>query len=455
MKGYLSLGSGVMKCLALLVPLAALAACGGAPEPLPYPDVEALDRRFMPPARSEATSLVDMILKKEELSLDEVLAIAEAMNPELGAARKEIDLATAAVWEARLYPNPSLLFEFEDYRTKDKATIGKMERSAGISFPLVVSGRIGAASSLAEKEREVAAVNYLWRRREILSGVKRSFFGLLGARRQADLVKSTRDLAKSLHDVANERFRAQAVAEIEVLKSAVALAKAESDLRLADRATAVALKVLHASMGNVDLPKDKLSGDLATLFTAPSLEALRGHVTTLHPLLEVSRKAKEAAELNLSLARAERLPDLGLEITAGRGPDDDSIVEGGISIPLPLFNRNQAKIASAQARIDQAEFHVLSVRNDLLLRLTEAYHNFVGSQERVTSYQEEVLPKAEKALDQSNEGYRLGKFSQLDVLDAQRTLAEARTAYAVALTELNLAATDLEKLTGLRLERAR
>ena len=452
-RAFQSIGSA--KCVALLVPALALAACGTAPEPLPYPDVEASDRRYTPPAKAEAVSLAEAILQKEELSLNEVLAIAEAMNPELAAARKEIDLATAAIWEARLYPNPSLVFEFEDYRTKDKATIGKMERTAGVSFPLVVGGRIGAATRLAEKEREQAAVNYLWRRREILSGVKRAFYGVLGARGQADLAKQTRDLAKTLHDVSSERFRAQAVPEMELLKAAVALAKAESDLRQADRASAVALKALHAAMGNVDLPKDKLSGGLVTLFTSPSLEALRGHVTTVHPLLEAARRTREAAELNLELARAERIPDLGFEVTAGRGPDDDSIVEGGVSIPLPLFNRNQAKIASAQARIDQAEYQIQAVRNDLVVRLTEAYQSFAGAQERVISYREEVLPKAEKALEQSNEGYRLGKFSQLDVLDAQRTLAEARIAYAVALTELNIAATELEKLTGLRLEPVR
>jgi cobalt-zinc-cadmium efflux system outer membrane protein len=390
--------------------------------------------------------MADALLKKDELSLEEVLAIADLLNPELASERKNIDLATAAVWEAKLYPNPSLLLGLEDYKTK--SSFGSSKRTAGLSIPLVFSGRIGAATSQAEKEREVAAVAYV-------CDVKRAFLGLLASRRTAELARETRDLAKTLNDVTNERFKAQAIPEMELLKSAVNLAKSDVDLKLAEKDHAVALKTLHARMGMVDFPQDKFSGVLASRYTVPSLEALRGQVTTIHPLLEGAVKAREAAEFQLSLARSERIPDIGLEITAGVDSANDGIIQAGIAIPLPLFNRNQAKIAAAEARIQQAEFKLQAVKNDLVLRLTEAYRNFTAAQERVTVYTDEIMPKAQKALDQTNEGYRQGKFGYLDVLDSQRTLAEAKIAYAAALADLNLSAAELEKLTGMRLEAVR
>jgi cobalt-zinc-cadmium efflux system outer membrane protein len=69
----------------------------------------------------------------------------------------------------------------------------------------------------------------------------------------------------------------------------------------------------------------------------------------------------------------------------------------------------------------------------------------------VATYRDEILPKAEKAVAQTNEAYGLGKLPYLDVLDAQRTLAEARIAYVAALSELNVTAADLERLIGTRL----
>jgi cobalt-zinc-cadmium efflux system outer membrane protein len=130
-------------------------------------------------------------------------------------------------------------------------------------------------------------------------------------------------------------------------------------------------------------------------------------------------------------------------------------VQGGLAIPLPLFTRNQGRVRAAEIRIRQAELHSESVRSDLLLRLTQAYQALAAANDRVSTYRGEILPKAEKALTQTNEGHRLGKLGYLDVLDAQRTLSEARSANQAALTDLNLAALEVEKLTGLKLDSVR
>lgn len=415
--------------------LALLAGCS-APAPLVLPDE---------PERAEARVVADDLLKKDALTLDDALRIAERLNPDLEIERREIDLATAALWEAQLYPNPSLVAEVEDDKIK-----------AGVRVPIVLSGRIGAATDAAEKDREAAALRYVWRKREILADVKRAYVELLAARREADLATETRDLARTLHDATKVRFEAQAIPEMELLKAAVNLAKAETDLRQATKRAKVGLKALHALLGDTDFPRDRFVGELPARFVVPDLATLRTRVLGGHPLLEAEARAREAAEFRLSQAERERIPDVAFEITAGRDRDEDeTIVEGGIEIPLPIFQRNQAKIADAQIRIRQARLRSESVRNELLLRLAEAHEGVTAAQERVTVYRDEILPKATKALEQTNEGYRVGKYGFLDVLDAQRTLAEAKSAYTAALEELNLAAADLETIAGIRLEVAK
>jgi cobalt-zinc-cadmium efflux system outer membrane protein len=435
--------------LALAVLPGLWAGCGG-PEPLDTLGLDEIDRRFAAPPQADAQKGVDDILKKDSLTLEDVLVIADLMNPQLASERKNIDLSTAGIWDAKLYPNPSVVLEVQDYPTG--GGLAESNRTVGVRIPVVVSGRIGAATSLAEKKREVAVAHYVWKRRQLLTGVKKAFVSFLSARRLAELMRETRDLAKTLHDVTNERFKAQAIPEMELLKAAVQLAKAESDLKLVEKDLAVSVKALHALMGDVDFPNEKFEGDLHTRFTTPSLEALRGQVTTVHPLLEAAAKSKEAAELQLSLANAERFPDIGVAFAGGKDSNDEGILEGGIEIPLPLFSRNQGRISAAETLIRQAELQAQAVRNDLILQLTSTYREFAAAQDRVAVYQDEILPKAQKALDQTNEGRRLGKFSYLDVLDAQRTLAEARIAYAAALNDLNQSAVELELITGTKLE---
>jgi cobalt-zinc-cadmium efflux system outer membrane protein len=445
----------MMRSLILSIVAVLGAGCGGAPEPFPWTDLDAGERRYQAPTSSEKTSTSRTLLEKEELTLQDVLHLADVLNPELAAERKAVDIATAAIWDAKLYPNPTLLAQIEDYPTTRGGSFGDAKRVVGLGIPLVVSGRIGAATSLAEKERDVAALHFVWRRREILGGVQKAFIALLASRRNADLARETRDLAKSFHAVTDERFKAQAIPEMELLKAAVNLAKAEIDLKLVEKDLAVALKALHAAMGSFDFPKERFAGELGSRFTSASLEALRGQVLASHPLLEEAQCRKESSEAELSLARRERIPDPVFEVLGGRNGEDASIVEAGVSIPLPLFSRNQGKIAAAEARIRKAELEAEVIRNDLLLRLTDAYRTFAVAQERVSVYQDDILPKAARALAQTDEGYRQGKFSLLDVLDAQRTLAEARIASSAGLADLNLAVAELEKLTGTRLEAVR
>lgn len=443
-------------------PLALLLAACAAPEPLPLRDFEVRDERSglpraeprsggvegLVPPRRDAASLVRLVREKDALTLDDVLAIADVLHPRLESERRNVDLATALLWDAGLHPNPSLIAELEEARTGEPLSASK--RVIGVSVPVVVGGRIGAATSLAGKQREFAAIQYIAKRREVLADVKRSFVGHLAARRRAELAVETRDIARSLHQATEERYKAQAIPEMELLKSAVNLAKAETELTVAEKDAAVARKTLLAAMGDADFPAAGFSGELATAFVIPGADALRGLVTD-HPLLEAAAKSREAAGLERDLARAERIPDLAIEAKIGDDDGDGTILEAGIEIPLPLFNRNQGRIAAAEVRIRQADLELMAVKSELSRRLDEAFRTLVAAQGRVAVYRDDILPKAQKALDQTREGHARGKFGHLDVLDAQRTLAEARTAFVAALVDLNAAAVDLEILTGERL----
>ena len=425
-----------------------LAACAAPKRPTTI-DMDLLDAKFREPL-NQAKDKVSEILKKEELLLEDVLRLSDLLNPTLKSHRKDVDLAGLEAWDAAIFPNPEFRFQVEDFPTSEGRSLGNAERTISVAQSIPVEGRLGAASSVAEKERQVAALRYLLKRRAFLTDVKRAFLDVLAARENVQLTRMTRDLAKEFHDLAEERFKAQAIPEMEVLKAAVNLAKVQTDLTMAEKDMAISIKALHVLMGDVDYPVERFKGSLFVKFETPGLETLKGQILAGHPELELARKEKELAESALSLSHAEKIPDVTLDFGYGWTPDD-RILEFGISVPLQIFNRSQAKSTASTIRVRQAELNIDAVKNAVTLSLIESYRNFSSSQERVTTYRETILPKAQKALDQTNEGYKAGKFSYLDVLDSQQTLAEARIAYVSALWDLNRLAAELEKVTGTRL----
>ena len=422
-----------------------LVASCGVPEKDLVVEMDFLDRAFHEPAvPSESESL----LKKEELTLEDVLRLAELLNPDLESLRKDIDLAPLASWNESLYPNPTFNLEVEEFSVEEKRSLGAAERGFGIGQSIPISGRLGAAKSVSEMERRVAALRYLWERRVILTSVKQAFLGYLAARENVKLTRQTRDLAKQFHDLTQARFDGQAIPEMELLKAAVNLAKAGADVRTSESALSVRLTQVHALVGNVDFPVERLSGVLNDRFEVPSLETLRGQVVVAHPRIEAARGEKELAERVLDLEKTRWVPDLDVDLALKWGPDENRFVELGVSVPLPLFNHNQAGVAAAEIRIRKAELKLQGVKNEALLALTEAYRRFTAAQDRVETYRDTILPKATKALLQTNQGYKAGKFTYLDVLDAQQTLAEARQAYLSALEDLNNQGASLERVTG-------
>lgn len=426
-----------------------LLGCGTVPDWPGAFDMDLFDKNFHPRvATNDHTAWVEEAARKEELTLQEALRLADILNPELNALRKDIEIAAADVLQASLYPNPNLVFEVQGLKTSGSASLRDAERVGGIEFPVVWGGRIGAATTLAQKRREQVAFSYLWIARQKLSEVKKAFIEVVALQSYEALTQGTREVAGKVHELTDTRFKAQAIAEVEVLKSSVSLAKVEADLRTVQGQSANAVKNLKTLLGDPGLPTQKFVGTLHSEFETPSFEALKGQILLNHPALEAAKRSKEAAEAELELARAERWPDLGFQILAGRGEENDSILEAGISIPLPMFDRNQGKIAAAGHKIQRAEFEQQAARNSILQGLSNAYTTFVSAQDRAKIYRDDILPKAQKALDQSDMGYRQGKFSYLDLLDAQRTIAEAQISYVFALLDLNQSAAELELVTG-------
>ena len=154
-------------------------------------------------------------------------------------------------------------------------------------------------------------------------------------------------------------------------------------------------------------------------------------------------------EAVLNLARANRVPDLTVGAGARNVKDaDETGAVVSLSVPLPLFDRNQGSIAAAQTRVFKARRESLAARLDVNSVFLESYGDLVVASERLEALEKQILPIAREVYVATNEGYLQGKFALLSVLDAQRTLFSTRLEIVDARAEFHKAKVHIEALIG-------
>jgi len=198
---------------------------------------------------------------------------------------------------------------------------------------------------------------------------------------------------------------------------------------------------------NVDLMlKGELEYQPATLL----LEALQADALVTRPDLIAKDRTLAQRAAELKLARAYRVPDVtfGLDknIQGPEGPNSPNQIGAGLSVPLPLFNRNQGGILQAEAGIRAAEADRHKTRLQVEIDVETAYRDFTQTQMLVQAYRSGVLDDARASRDIAKKAYERGGTTILDVLDAFRTFnttmqgyLEALLGYQRSLLEINSA----------------
>jgi cobalt-zinc-cadmium efflux system outer membrane protein len=120
----------------------------------------------------------------------------------------------------------------------------------------------------------------------------------------------------------------------------------------------------------------------------------------------------------------------------------------GVSIPLPLFDRNQGALHEATRCADKAQDDYDAARIRLVVDVRMAATRLATAQASLQALRETVLPAAQQAYDASTTGFEAGKFGFLDVIDAQRSLLQARARNLNTLAAAWQAATAIDRLLG-------
>ncbi|RPD93878.1 TolC family protein [Pseudomonas monteilii] len=377
----------------------------------------------------------------QALSLPQALAAAFAQNPELAAAGREIGIADGEWRQAGLIPNPELAWEVEDTRRDTTTT------TVTLSQPLELGGKRGARLAVAEAGQAIALLDLERQRNALRADVVQAFHAALRAQTALELAQQSQALTERGLRVVQGRVTAGQSSPVEATRAQVQLAQAQTEVRRAKTQRSVAYQALARLTGSPMASFERLQAANLSPGIAPGADTLLEQV-------------EQTVEWRLAAAQVERgdaswvrkspaFPNLTVSLGSQYSREDRERVNVvGLSMPLPLFDRNQGNVLAAARRADQAR----DLRNAVELRLRSETRSAISQWETamqdVEAYDRTILPAAQQAVDTATRGFEMGKFAFLDVLDAQRTLIEARGLYLEALASATDARAHVERIYG-------
>lgn len=377
-----------------------------------------------------------------ELTLSQALEQAQSNNPDMAAATWQVDISQAERKQAGLIPNPELSWEVEDTRSDTRTT------TVQLTQPIELGGKRGARVEVAERGIDIASLGLEQNRNALRADVIQAFYGALQANMRFELAKESQEIAQRALTIAQGRVKAGKVSPIELTRAQVQLAEIELEANRALKDLGIAKARLQLVMGQDGGQQVQPQGDATRLPSLPPtlalLNALSGSAE-----LRSAKSAVEQQDASFELEKAQRIPDLNVSLGSQySSADRERVNVVGLSMPLPLFNRNQGNILAAARRADQSR----DLRNATELRLRNEVQNaaeqWLMAQAEIKAFQATILPSAQSAVESTARGFEMGKFAFLDVLDAQRTLIQSRTQYIQALTSATESWVLLERVLG-------
>ncbi len=376
------------------------------------------------------------------LTLDNALRSAREHNPELAAARWGNDIAAGERLQAGVLPNPELSWEVEDTRRDTQTT------TVTLSQPIELGGKRGARIALSERGQALATLELERQQNLLLADVTAAFHDAARAQERLDLAGQSLRLTERGLQVVQGRVRAGSASPIEATRAQVQVSQMRLEQQRAEQATAVAHQQLATVMGATRIDFERVEPSTPGLPPVPPSGLLLDRLPQTVELRLASEQIDQS-EAALGLARSQRIPDLTLSVGSQYDRAERERVNVlGVSMPLPLFDRNQGNVLAAARRSDQAR----DVRNGTELRVrgevVQALAEWRTAAQEVQAFEASILPAAQQAVDAATRGFERGKFGFLDVLDAQRTLVEARTQYLAAQAAGTGAQARIQRIYG-------
>ena len=367
---------------------------------------------------------------------------ALAANPGLQAARYGAAATEGAILQSKARPNPELAFTQEDTRSDTRSSTFQINQL------IELGGKREARMRMAEGEKAAAQASVFETQAALRYQLVTYFNELLLLQQRVQFASKTHALTVLSTDAAEKRVQAGKVPPLEASRAQVAQANAALELQQAESLIVVAQQNLASLWGGSAAEVGVASGDFYGTEDAPTADQLETLLEEA-PAMLLARQTLEQSRAASELERARRVQDPTVSIGVKRAREvGRNQVVLGVSIPLPLFDRNAGNQLQALRKVDQAEQKLQEQRVQLQAQVFSARQQLLSSHRQLGLLKSQIIPTAQSAYDVAVRGFTLGKFNFLDVLDAQRTLFESQRQLLDQLMASHKAHAEINRLLG-------
>jgi cobalt-zinc-cadmium efflux system outer membrane protein len=392
-------------------------------------------------------------LASEELTLDECVAIALEQNPLLQSSYYLHQASLARVHQARAFSQPSLDFDsdlqpdFMDFKGSDESYIGL---SQNFEFPgkRILKGKIAAREAGGfEMDTELLKLDIIYQ-------VKQTFYSFLLAQEILKYAEQDLELSRDYLQKAEIKFEAGDIARVEILRARVEAAKAENSVKAAANNVRLARVRLNFLLARKKYEPLEIQGEFKKKIPALTLDDLKQRAFVLRPEIKKISLALDRENFRKTLGYLSYLPDFNVGLSRHKLTGMVTTWDVTLSFPIPLFfwQPQKGEIAEARANLEALEKEKEHTSNAIALEVEEAYANALMAGRQIELYEKEILAQAEEAYNMFLFSFQEGEIGGIDLIEARRTLIEARKSYADALFSFTIGLAALEKSVGFTLE---
>ncbi len=386
-------------------------------------------------------------LSRSDMTLADLEAIALGSNPILAEASARVRAARGNWLQVGLPPNIVL-----GYSGQQLGSHGEAEQQGVYLGQEVITGKkLRLNRQVAAWEIQRARREFEASRLRVLTDVRIGYYDVLIAQRRREVAVELVRISEQGLQAAQALFKGAEVSEADPLRASVVAGTAGIVLQNSINQHFEAWRRLTAVLGVPEMELQHLEGELKPEELSVTWQEELDRLLASSPELAAAMADVEAAQWAIQRAYAQVVPDINVQAVL---QDDRSTGSNNgnlqVSVPLPIWNRNQGGIRRAQAEAAAARRAVDRMALDLQSRLAVAFQRYESASNQVEQYSREggIIANSRRTLELVRAGYQAEEFGVLDLVTAQRTYFETNLAYLNSLRQL---AASVMEIRGLLL----
>jgi cobalt-zinc-cadmium efflux system outer membrane protein len=385
----------------------------------------------------------------QTITLQTALQRALTASPRLTAAERDIGIASGQRIQAGALINPELSYEQDNsFGSRNYRGTRSAETTLQISQLFELFGKRDARIAAGQAGVETAAIQRKAIRLEVLAETAGAFLNVLGGQRRIQILDEQVAEIDRITPLLQRRVDAGASSVSEIGRAEVASALVKADRERVRSLLATSRRELAVLMGDTAPKFSAVSGRLDATGRPPSFNAV---IAAIDANPQLMRWTAVYAQRNAELLIARLRPYPDVRVNAGWrhfNETGDDAVRLGVTVAIPVFDQNQGNILSAQESLAKTRAEREANRNSLIVLAGRAYDTLQGSLRELAILRDSAIPKSRQASDAIFEGYGQGRFTLLEVLDAQASVAQARLREQEAQQNFHVAVAIIEGLVG-------